>query len=106
MRRFLLSALIAPALMAAPALAEPAINTAMPAIRATLAGEMLRVRLDQAVLGTGRGLETRTVVVVARDTAGRIVAEETAQVSRRMTYAQIPVSAAVAGASSLTITVR
>jgi len=106
MRRFILSALIAPALLAAPALAEPAIKTAMPAIKATLSGQTIGVRLDQGVLGTGKGLEARTVVVVARDATGRVVAEETASVARRMTYAQVPVSAAVAGASSVTVTVR
>ncbi len=106
MRRLMLSAFAVPALMAAPALAEPAIKTEMPVIRATLAGDTLGVRLDQGVLGTGRGLEDRTVMIVARDREGRVVAEETARVPRRMTYAQIPLSAAVMGASSATVTVR
>lgn len=106
MRRFILSALAASALLAAPAMAEPAIKTAMPVIKATLAGDTLGVRMDQGVLGAGRGLEARTVVVVARDAAGRVVAEESAKISRRMTYAQIPLSPAVGSATSVSVSVR
>lgn len=104
MRRLVLPALLA--LIAAPALAEPAVKTSMPAIKATLSGDTLGVRLDQGVLGHGRGLELCTVVIVARDADGRVVAEEAAEVSRRMTYARVPVSAAVAGASTVTVSVR
>lgn len=106
MRRFVFTALLAPALVAAPALAEPVVTSSMPAIEAKLSGDQLGVRLNQGVLGHGRGLQPRTVVIVAHDAAGRPVAEETARISRRMTYAQIPVSSAIAEASSVVVTVR
>ncbi len=106
MRRLTLTALLTSTLLVVPALAEPAVTTSMPAIKATLSGNTLGVRLEQGVLGYGKGLEPRTLVIIARDAEGRVVAEKSADVSRRMTYARVPVSAAVAGASTVSVSVR
>jgi hypothetical protein len=105
MRSLVLSALAA-ACLAAPALAEPAIKAEMPAIRATLSGGDLVVRLDQGVTGKVNSLSPRHLVVVAKDASGRVIEEQVVAVPRRMTYARVPADAAFAGASTVSVTVR
>lgn len=104
--RAVLTALLIPALAVAPAFAEPRVSASMPAIKASLAGDQVVVRLDQGILGGVKSLEPRTLVVVAKDASGKTVAETSANVSRRMTYARIPVTPAIAGAATVTVSVR
>jgi hypothetical protein len=90
----------------APAMAEPVVKADMPAIRASISNEQMTVRLDQGLLGTVNSLKPRTVLVSARDASGRVVQEQEVQVSRRMTYARFPVSAAMSAASTVLVSVR
>lgn len=106
MRRSILCAFIVSAAVAAPAIAEPAVKANMPAIRASISNGEMTVRLDQAVLGTINSLRPRTVVVSARDASGAVVQEQEVQVSRRMTFARFPVSAAMSAASTVSVSVR
>jgi len=106
MRRSLLVLLAASALSAAPALADPAITTAMPAIRASLTGDEMVVRLHQGVLAASRSLSPRTLSIVARDASGVVVYERKAVIARRMTYAHIPATASLKSASTVMVTVR
>lgn len=106
MRRSLLVLVSASALLAAPAIADPAIKTSMPAIRASLSGDQMVVRMDQGVLGASRSLSPRTLTVVAKDASGAVVYESETEVSRRMTYAHVPAAAALKSASTVMVTVR
>ena len=106
MRRSLLVLLAASALTAAPALADPAISTAMPAIRASLTGDEMVVRIDRGGLGASRSLSPRTLTIIARDHSGTVVHETKTSVSRRMTYAHIPATASLRSASTVMVTVR
>ena len=54
--RLVLASLAASALLAAPAAADPSVEAAMPAIRASIADGEVVVRLDQGVLGLIRPL--------------------------------------------------
>ncbi len=106
MRRSLLVLIAASAVMAAPAMADPSIKTSMPAIRASLSGDQMVVRLDQGVLGASRSLSPRTLSVVAKDASGAVVYQSETAVSRRMTYAHVPAAAALKSASTVMVTVR
>ena len=106
MRRYLLVLLVASALSAAPALADPAIKTAMPAIRASLTGDEMVVRLHQGVLGAAQSLSPRTLTIVAKNASGVVVYESKAVIARRMTYAHIPATASLKSASTVMVTVR
>jgi hypothetical protein len=106
MRRTLMVLLAASAMVATPAFADPAIKTAMPAIRASLSGEEMVVRMDQGVLGASRSLAPRTLTIVARDASGAVVYETKTAVSRRMTYARVPAATALKTASTVMVTVR
>lgn len=106
MRRSLMVLLAASVLTAAPALADPAIQTAMPAIRASLSGDEMVVRLHEGVLGASRSLSPRTLTIVAKDASGAVVYETKTDVSRRMTYASVPVTASLKSASTVMVTVR
>lgn len=97
---------LAAAMMAAPAIADPAIKTSMPAIRASLSGDQLIVRMDQGVLGASRSLSPRTMSIVAKDAAGAVVYQSETAVSRRMTYAHIPATSSLKSASTVMVTVR
>lgn len=104
--RLVLVSIAALALLAAPAVAEPIVKTSMPAIRASVANGEISVRLDQGVLGSVRSLAPRTIVLVAKDASGKVVGESTAKVSRRMTYARTQLTPALAGASTIMVSVR
>lgn len=104
--RLVLASLAASALLAAPALADPVVTSAMPAMRASLANGEVLVRLDQGVLGSARSLAPRTIVVTGHDASGKVIAETATPVSRRMTYARTPLTPALAGASSIAVSVR
>ncbi len=104
--RLVLASLAASALLAAPATADPTVSAAMPAIRASIADGEVVVRLGQGVLGSARNLSPRTIVMVGRDASGKVIAETTTQVSRRMTYARTQLTPALAGARTITVSVR
>lgn len=106
MRRSLLVLLAASAAMATPAIADPAIKSSMPAIRASLSDDQMVVRMDQGVLGASRSLAPRTLSVVAKDASGAVVYQSETAVSRRMTYAHVPAAAALKNASTVIVTVR
>lgn len=106
MRRSLLVLVAASAMTAAPALADPVIKTSMPAIRASLSGDEMVVRMDQGVLGASRSLSPRTLTIVAKDASGAVVYKTETAVSRRMTYAHTPAAAALKTASTVMVTVR
>jgi hypothetical protein len=105
--RLALGCLIAAATLAqSPAFAEPAIKTSMPAIRAAIADGQLVVRMQRGVLGTAHSMDTRTMVVVARDAQGGIVYESTTPVSRRMTYAHLAATPALQSAATVSVSLR
>jgi len=104
--RLVLVSLAASAMLAAPAFADPVVKASMPAIRASVVDGDVMVRLNQGVLGSGRGLAPRTIVLVGHDVSGKAIAETTTQVSRRMTYARTQLTPALAGASTITVSVR
>lgn len=106
MRVALACFLASAAVVAAPAIADPAVKASMPASRASVADGAVVVRLDKGVLGSARSLEPRTLVLVGRDASGKVVAESTSKVSRRMTYARMALTPALAGASTVTVSVR
>lgn len=78
----------------------------MPAIRASIADGDVVVRLDQGVLGSARSLKSRTLVLVARDASGQQIGETAVPVARRMTYTRARLTPALAGASTITVSVR
>ena len=104
--RLVLASLAGLALLAAPAVAEPVVKSSMPAIRASIASGDVVVRLDQGVLGSARSLEPRTLVMVGDDASGKVIAETTTRVARRMTYARTQLTPALAGASTIVVSVR
>jgi hypothetical protein len=106
MRLSFLALLAASIVSAAPALADPAITTAMPAIRASVIGDEMVVRLQQGVLGASRSLSPRTLAIVARDASGVVVYETKAVIARRVTYTHIPVTASLKSASTVMVTIR
>lgn len=93
-------------LLASPAFADPHVDASMPVIRASIANGAIVARLDQGVLGSARSLAPRTVVLVGKDASGQIVAETTTAVSRRLSYARLGLTPALAGASTISILVR
>ena len=98
--------LAASAMLAAPAVADPVVKASMPAIRASLADGEVVVRLDQGVLGSARSLSPRTIVMLGHDASGKVIAETTTKVSRRITYARTQLTPALAGASMIIVSVR
>lgn len=104
--RFVLASLAASALLAAPAVAEPVVKASMPAIRASVANGEVVVRLEQGVLGSVRSLAPRTIELVGKDASGRVIGESTTMVSRRMTYARTQLTPALAGASTISVSIR
>jgi len=104
--RLALTSLAASIMLAAPAVADPIVKAAMPAIRASLANGEVVVRLDQGVLGSAGSLSPRTIALVGFDASGKVIAETTTQVSRRMTYARTQLTPALAGASTIVVSVR
>lgn len=103
--RFALVALVT-GFLASPAIAEPRLDASMPVIRSSIASGEMVVRLDQGVLGSARSLAPRTVVLVGKDASGQVLAETTTPVSRRLSYARLPLTPALAGASTISILVR
>lgn len=103
--RFALVA-FATGLFASPAIADPRVDASMPVISASIANGEMVVRLDQGVLGSARSLAPRTVVLVGKDASGQVLAETTTPVSRRLSYARLPLTPALAGASTISILVR
>lgn len=104
--RLVLASLAASAMLAAPAVADPVVMASMPAIRASIADGAVLVRLDQGVLGSARSLSPRSIMMVGYDAAGRVTGETTTQMSRRMTYARTQLTPALAGASTIMVSVR
>jgi hypothetical protein len=104
--RFALACFAAATLVASPAFADPVVKASMPAIRASVADGEVVVRLDQGVLGSARSLQPRTLVLVGHDASGKVVAESTSEVSRRMTYARMALTPALAGANTVTVSLR
>lgn len=105
--RLALGCLIAAAtLVQAPASADPSITTTMPAIHASMANGELIVRMERAVLGKAHRMDPRTMVVVARDGQGKIVYESATPVSRRMTYQHMATTPALAGAATVSVSLR
>jgi hypothetical protein len=94
------------AMLAAPAVADPVVKASMPAIRASLADGEMVVRLDQGVLGSARSLAPRTIVMIGHDASGKVIAETSTKVSRRITYARTQLTPAFAGASTIIVSVR
>lgn len=103
--RIALAAFVA-VLVASPAIAEPTVKASMPAIRASVAHGEILVRLDYGVLGSARSLQPRTLVVTGRDASGKVIGESVTEVSRRMTYARTALTPALAGASTITVSVK
>ena len=104
--RLVLARFAAAAMMAAPAVADPVVKASMPAIRASIADGDVLVRLDQGVLGSARGLSPRAILMAGYDASGKMIAETTTPVSRRMTYARTQLTPALAGASTIIVSVR
>lgn len=104
--RLLAGLVMAAAFATAPAFADPTVSASMPVIKASVSGADLVVRMEKNLKGSARNLEPRTLVVTARDASGKVVAETTRPVSIRMTYARMPMTAAMQSASALTVSLR
>lgn len=99
----ILAPVLAVALMAAPALAAPAISSEMPAITASLSGETIRVRLAEGVASRTRAGLNKVIVVEGFDAAGQSLGSVSADVSKRLTYASIDLTPAMVSAASFTV---
>jgi hypothetical protein len=105
--RLALGCLIAAtALFQAPALADPSIKTAMPAIGASISNGQLVVRMERNLTGAVHNMEPRTLQVLARDAEGKVVFESTTAVTNRMTYARIPATPALTSAATIAVSLR
>jgi len=104
--RLVLARLAVSLMLATPAVADPIVKASMPAVHASIADGELLVRLDQGVLGSARSLSPRTIVVLGHDASGKVIAETSTLVSRRMTYARTQLTPALAGASTIAVSVR
>ncbi len=104
--RIAITCLIAAALVSAPAFADPAIKTSMPAIQASLLNGDLVVRMERNLVGSAHNMAPRTMVVVARDSAGNVVFESQTPVTNRMTYARVSATPALQVAAVVSVSLR
>ena len=105
--RIVLTSLIAAIVLGnAPAFAEPVIRTSMPAIEASLQNNHLVVRMERSLAGSVHNMAPRTMTVVGRDQAGKIVFESRTPVTNRMTYARISASPALTAAATISVSLR
>ncbi len=89
-----------------PALAAPAIQSTMPVIRAIASDTVLNVRISKGVMGHTTGSMSRTVTVEAFDNQNRSLGTSTVSVSKRLSYASVPLTAEMKSASKLTVSAQ
>lgn len=89
-----------------PALAAPAIQSTMPVIRAIASDTVLNVRISKGVMGHTTGSMFRTVTVEAFDNQNRSLGTSTVSVSKRLSYASVPLTAEMKSASKLTVSAQ
>lgn len=106
MRLALASLIAAAALVQAPAFADPAIETSMPAIHASLLNGDLVVRMERSLAGSAHNMSPRTMLVVARDAGGKVVFESQTPVTNRMTYARVAATPALQAAATVAVSLR
>jgi len=105
--RLALGCLIAASvLFQAPALADPSIKTAMPAIGASIANGQLVVRMERNMTGAVHNMEQRTLAVMARDADGKVVFESATLVTNRMTYARIAAPPALQSSATIAVSLH
>lgn len=88
------------------AVADPAIASAMPVLRASLDGGTVRLRLSDGLLNPVKPFDMAEIVLVATDNEGRTIYESTTPVSRRATYASVEVPQNAMSATRLTVRVK
>ena len=101
-----LALVLAPALIALPASAAPAIDARMPVIAASVSGDSLQIRMPRGVVGHTEATSQRTVTVEALDASGRNLGSATAEVGKRLTYASVPLTPAMASAARLVVSTK
>jgi len=101
-----LALVLAPVLIALPASAAPAIDARMPVITASVSGDNLQIRMPRGVVGHTQATSQRTVTVEALDASGRSLGSAAAQVGKRLTYASIPLTPAMASAARLVVSTK
>lgn len=106
MRIAIASLIAATALVQAPAFADPAIKTAMPAMHAALLNGDLVVRMERSRVGAVHNMAPRTMVVIGRDAAGKVVFESQTPVTNRMSYARIAATPALQNAATVAVSLR
>jgi len=89
-----------------PALAAPAIQPTMPVIRAIASDTIVNVRISKGVMGHTMGSRYRTVTVEAFDNQNRSLGTSTVSVSKRLSYASVPLTADMKSASKLTVSAQ
>lgn len=93
------------ALTAAPiAQSQTQAVSALPVISASLSRDNLVVRMTRGVMGHTPDTRVRELRVRAVDSAGTVIEERTVVVGKRLTYASIPLSAAMRSASRIVVT--
>jgi hypothetical protein len=89
-----------------PAFAAPAIQSKMPVIRAIASDTVLNIRTSKGVMGHTTRSMYRTVTVEAFDNQNRLLGTSTVSVSKRLSYASVPLTADMKSASKLTVSAQ
>ncbi len=105
MKRALLLCLAIPTI-APVAVADPAIATTMPVLRASLDGGTVRLRLADGLLNPGKPFDMAEIVLIATDNEGRTIYQSTTPVSRNTTYASVDVPQSALAATTFTVRVK
>ncbi len=93
------------ALTAAPiAQSQTQAVSALPVIAVSLSGDNLVVRMTRGVMGHTPDTRVRELRVRAVNSAGTVIEERVVVVGKRLTYASIPLSAAMRSASRIIVT--
>jgi hypothetical protein len=106
MIRTLASLALIAAFAASPAFAAPATQSTMPVIRAIASDTVVNVRVSKGVVGHTRRSMYRTVTVEAFDNQNRSLGTSTVSVSKRLSYASVPLTADMKSASKLTVSAQ
>lgn len=106
MIRILTSLALITAFAASPALAAPAVHAKMPVTRAVATDGAISVRISKGVMGHTQRSVVRHLTVEAFDSQNRSLGTSTVSVSKRLSYASVPLTEAMKAASKLTVSAQ
>ncbi|MBU6319902.1 MAG: hypothetical protein KGS00_09625 [Alphaproteobacteria bacterium] len=91
---------------ASQAFAGPAIQSTMPVIRAVASDGVVNIRVSKGVMGHTKASTMRTVTVEGFDSQNRSLGTSTVSMSKRLSYASVPLTGDLKSAARLAISAQ